>query len=57
MEHKSNQGVQNRNPNEVEIKKEDFEALTVDVCGLPKFFKTILFDKIDTAKTGKITKA
>jgi serine/threonine-protein phosphatase 2A regulatory subunit B'' len=26
------------------------------VCGLPKFFKNMLFDRIDSGKTGKITK-
>ena len=36
--------------------KEDFDSVTVDVCGLPKFFKSVLFDKIDVGKTGKITK-
>lgn len=30
--------------------------MTVNVCGLPKFFKNILFDRIDTAKAGKISK-
>jgi serine/threonine-protein phosphatase 2A regulatory subunit B'' len=26
------------------------------VCGLPKFLKSMLFDRIDSGKTGKITK-
>lgn len=26
------------------------------MCGLPKFFKNVLYDKIDSAKTGKVTK-
>jgi len=26
------------------------------VCGLPKFFKTLLFDRIDNGKTGKVNK-
>lgn len=30
--------------------------MTVDVCGLPKFFKNVLFEKIDSAKAGKINK-
>jgi serine/threonine-protein phosphatase 2A regulatory subunit B'' len=40
----------------VEMKKEDFEAITTEVCGLPKFLKGMLFDRIDTGKSGKITK-
>lgn len=36
--------------------KEEFDSVTADVCELPKFFKNILFDKIDAAKTGKVTK-
>ena len=40
----------------LELKKEEFESVTTDVCGLPKFFRSVLFDKIDTAKTGKVNK-
>lgn len=39
-----------------ELKREEFESITVEVCGLPKYFINILFDKIDTGKTGKINK-
>lgn len=31
--------------------------MTVEVCGLPKFFKGLLFDRIDKGQTGKVTKA
>ena len=34
----------------------EFEDVTVEVCGFPKFFKDHLFMKLDTAKTGKVTK-
>jgi hypothetical protein len=40
----------------IELKREDFEQITVEVCGLPKFMKNMLFDRIDSGKTGKITK-
>jgi hypothetical protein len=40
----------------IELKKEDFEQITTEVCGVPKFFKNMLFDRIDSGKTGKITK-
>lgn len=40
----------------IELKKEDFEQITTEVCGLPKFMKTMLFDRIDNGKAGKITK-
>jgi hypothetical protein len=40
----------------IELKKEDFEQITTEVCGLPKFLKNMLFDRIDSGKTGKITK-
>ncbi len=30
-----------------DIKKEDFEPLVTEVCGLPKFFKTPFFERID----------
>jgi serine/threonine-protein phosphatase 2A regulatory subunit B'' len=30
--------------------------VTVEVCGLPKFFQSVLFDKIDSSKSGKINK-
>ncbi len=40
----------------VELKREEFEQITTEVCGLPKFFKGMLFDRIDSGKTGKITK-
>lgn len=40
----------------IELKKEDFEQITTEVCSMPKFFKNMLFDRIDSGKTGKITK-
>lgn len=40
----------------IELKKEDFEQIATEVCGIPKFLKTLLFDRIDSGKTGKITK-
>ena len=40
----------------IELKKEDFEQITTEVCGIPKFFKNMLFDRIDSGKTLKITK-
>ena len=39
-----------------EIKKEEFDKLTTEVCGFPKFFRNVLFDRIDSAKAGKISK-
>jgi hypothetical protein len=40
----------------LELKKEDFEEVTVEVCGLPKFFRNVLYDRIDVLKAGKVTK-
>lgn len=35
----------------------EFPKLTTDLCSLPMNFSQLLFNRIDTAKTGKITKA
>ena len=40
-----------------ELKLEEFDKVTTDVCGFPQFFKTELFNRIDTGKSGKVTKA
>jgi hypothetical protein len=36
---------------------EDFNTITVDLLGFPKMLNRVLFNKIDTEKSGKISKA
>lgn len=36
--------------------KEEFDQITTEVCGLPKFFLNVLFERIDSGKSGKINK-
>jgi serine/threonine-protein phosphatase 2A regulatory subunit B'' len=43
-------------PSKLELTKEEFDNVTTEVCGLPKFFRSVLFDKIDTAKRNLVSK-
>jgi serine/threonine-protein phosphatase 2A regulatory subunit B'' len=36
---------------------EEFNLVTTTVCGLPKYFNTHFFSRIDVEKTGKISRA
>jgi len=42
---------------QAQLTTEEFDAVTTDVCGFPKFFRDVLFNRIDTEKTGKVNKA
>ncbi len=40
----------------LELTVDEFECVAVEVCGFPKFFRNLLFDRIDSGKSGKVTK-
>jgi serine/threonine-protein phosphatase 2A regulatory subunit B'' len=39
------------------LKLEEFGPVTTDVCDFPLFFRDTVFNRIDTAKTGSVSKA
>jgi serine/threonine-protein phosphatase 2A regulatory subunit B'' len=40
-----------------ELKKQELVTLTTELCGLPKIFNQLLFNRIDTGKIGKVAKS
>jgi len=40
-----------------ELKEPELITLTTELCGLPKIFNQLLFNRIDTGKIGRVTKS